>query len=237
MRCDGIIIRERERKKGGSRNLLLLCEKSGHFFFLLLLVLVFTTERVILPMTTNRRNSSDMDTLEKTASSLLQSQVFENMRLRRMVKENHATDIMQVGFFFNTKNFDAPVSFDSNKTFDKRGAVQRDESDTSNVLGTVGGCQLSVYDNEHCGDHLDIMSNYDLSQLEPEEDDDDGYYKLTHELVTFCWLYRNGGAYLATAGTDTEIHILSLSRSQEEQSLQGHTSTAEYIYEYKRYIY
>lgn len=23
--------------------------------------------------------------------------------------------------------------------------------------------KMSVYDNEHCGDHLDIMSNFDLS--------------------------------------------------------------------------
>ncbi|KAI8889009.1 WD40 repeat-like protein [Backusella circina FSU 941] len=155
-----------------------------------------------------------------------QSHVFENMRLRRIVKENHSSEITQVGFFFNTKNFDAPISFASNKTFDKRGAVQRAESDTSNVLATVGGCQLNVYDNEHCGDHLDIMSNYDLGQLDP--DNDENYYRRSHELVTFCWLYRFGDAYLVTAGGDAEIHVLSLAKSEEEQSLKGHTNSIRF---------
>ncbi|KAI8874896.1 WD40 repeat-like protein [Backusella circina FSU 941] len=168
--------------------------------------------------------TTNMDYDQPTFS---QSHVFENMRLRRIVKENHSSEITQVGFFFNTKNFDAPISFASNKTFDKRGAVQRAESDTSNVLATVGGCQLNVYDNEHCGDHLDIMSNYDLGQLDP--DNDENYYRRSHELVTFCWLYRFGDAYLVTAGGDAEIHVLSLAKSEEEQSLKGHTKPVLYL--------
>lgn len=30
---------------------------------------------------------------------------------------------------------------------------------------------MNVYDNEHCGDHLDIMSNFDLSVLQNQEED------------------------------------------------------------------
>ncbi|KAI8979826.1 WD40-repeat-containing domain protein [Mycotypha africana] len=132
--------------------------------------------------------------------------VFDNMRLRRIVKENHGCDINQLSFFFNNKNFTAPVSLDHNKTFDKRGAVQRDSTDTSNILATCGGCELSVYDNEHCGDHLDIMSNYDITP----GNDDGGKDK-------------NGDALLATAGADKLIHILSLAHSEEIKTLEGHT--------------
>lgn len=71
-----------------------------------------------------------------------QERVFSNMRLRRIVKENHGSDINQLAFFFNNKNFSAPHGIDQSKTFDKRGAVQRDQSDTSNVLVTVGGAQV-----------------------------------------------------------------------------------------------
>ncbi|RCH87616.1 hypothetical protein CU097_008960 [Rhizopus azygosporus] len=144
-----------------------------------------------------------------------QEHVFGNMRLRRIVKENHGQDINQIAFFFNNKNFSAPSGLDLNKTFDKRGAVQRNSTDTSNILATVGGCELSVYDNEHCGDHLDIMSNFDITE-------EDGS---SHELYTFCWLYRQGDAWLATAGADSLIHILSLANSQEVKVLEGHKKT------------
>ncbi|EIE87898.1 hypothetical protein RO3G_12609 [Rhizopus delemar RA 99-880] len=137
------------------------------------------------------------------------------MRLRRIVKENHGRDINQLAFFFNNKNFNAPSGLDLNKTFDKRGAVQRNSTDTSNILATIGGCELSVYDNEHCGDHLDIMSNFDITE-------EDG---VNRELYTFCWLYRQGDAWLATAGADGLIHILSLANSQEIKILEGHSKT------------
>ncbi|CDS08154.1 hypothetical protein LRAMOSA02102 [Lichtheimia ramosa] len=146
-----------------------------------------------------------------------QERVFANMRLRRIIKENHASTIHQLAFFFNNKNFSGPVGIDMQKTFDKRGSVQREQTDTSNVLASVGGCQMSVYDNEHCGDHLDIMSNFDLSLQQ------DGEVK--RELHTFCWLYRENDAWLATAGTDTQIHIISLALSQEMVILEGHAKT------------
>ncbi|KAI8974638.1 WD40-repeat-containing domain protein [Pilobolus umbonatus] len=138
------------------------------------------------------------------------------MRLRRIVKENHGSDINQLSFFFNNKNFTGPVGIDLNKTFDKRGAVQRESTDTSNVLATVGGCELSVYDNEHCGDHLDIMSNFDLTTTEDSSD---------NQFETFCWLYKEGDGLLAVGGKDTKIHILSLANSQEIKVLEGHTKT------------
>lgn len=71
-----------------------------------------------------------------------QERVFANMRLRRIIKENHASTIHQLAFFFNNKNFSGPVGIDMQKTFDKRGSVQREQTDTSNVLASVGGCQV-----------------------------------------------------------------------------------------------
>ncbi|KAG1161365.1 hypothetical protein G6F37_003155 [Rhizopus arrhizus] len=163
-------------------------------------------------MTATKQTSSEQTTLSRDQR---QEHVFGNMRLRRIVKENHGRDINQLAFFFNNKNFNAPSGLDLNKTFDKRGAVQRNSTDTSNILATIGGCELSVYDNEHCGDHLDIMSNFDIT----EEDD------VNRELYTFCWLYRQGDAWLATAGADGLIHILSLANSQEIKILEGHSKT------------
>ncbi|KAI9312894.1 WD40-repeat-containing domain protein [Dichotomocladium elegans] len=176
--------------------------------------------------TLKRRPSEDLENgsnhkvakTESLSRTERQERVYANMRLRRIIKENHGSNIHQLAFFFNNKNFSAPVGLDVNKTFDKRGSVQRDQSDTSNVIAVVGGCQLSIYDNEHCGDHLDIMSNFDLAPLQ-----DDGGVK--RELHTFCWLYRENDAWLAAAGTDGIIHIVSLANSQEIIQLEGHTKT------------
>ena len=85
-------------------------------------------------------------------------QVFENMRLRRIVKENHGGDINQLAFFFNNKNFSAPFGIDKVKTFDKRGAVQRHSTDTSNVLATVGGCEVHTIIDP--GNHQKLNSNF-----------------------------------------------------------------------------
>ncbi|KAG2186323.1 hypothetical protein INT43_002761 [Umbelopsis isabellina] len=155
-----------------------------------------------------------------------QERVFSNMRLRRIVKENHGSDINQLAFFFNNKNFSAPYGIDQSKTFDKRGAVQRDQSDTSNVLVTVGGAQINVYDNEHCGDHLDIMSHFNLA-IESEEGSPPN--KLLHSA---CWLHRPEDALIAVGGADMKIHILSLANSQELAILSGHSKTITDIQAY-----
>lgn len=185
------------------------------------------------PEIPNNENNKAIKLEEKPKEELSRDarleQVFGNMRLRRIVKENHGCDINQLSFFFNNKNFSAPVSIELNKTFDKRGAVQRDSTDTSNVLATVGGCELSVYDNEHCGDHLDIMSNFDMT---PEEEENKNKYILE----TFCWLYKKGDALLATAGADGIIHILSLAHSEEIMALEGHSSKVTWTFK-KRKLY
>jgi hypothetical protein len=54
---------------------------------------------------------------------------FGNMRLRRIVKENHGHDISQLSFFFNNKNITKLTAT----------ALV----DTSNILGSVGGCEVN----------------------------------------------------------------------------------------------
>lgn len=80
---------------------------------------------------------------------------------------------------------------------------------------------MSVYDNEHCGDHLDIMSNFDITPSNVKNEAE-------HKLNTLCWIYKEeGDALIATAGADTMIHILSLANSEEVLLLKGHTSNDE----------
>ncbi|KAI8640108.1 WD40-repeat-containing domain protein [Parasitella parasitica] len=121
------------------------------------------------------------------------------MRLRRIVKENHGHGISQLAFFMGRKN----------------GAANA--IDTTNVLGSVGGCELSIYDNEHCGDHLDIMSNFDITPSNVKDE-------CKHKLDTMCWFDRGGDLLLAVAGADSMIHVLSLANSEELILLKGHTN-------------
>ncbi|RUS19099.1 WD40-repeat-containing domain protein, partial [Endogone sp. FLAS-F59071] len=144
-----------------------------------------------------------------------QERIFANMRLRRILKENHGRDVNQLAFHFNIAHYHAPVGINHIKRFDKRGSVQRDENDTSNVLATVGGAQANIYDNEHCGDHLDVMSHFNLDTEES--------LSSKKEMNTLCWLHRDDDALLAIAGCDAQIHILSLAHSRELIRLEGHT--------------
>jgi hypothetical protein len=68
--------------------------------------------------------------------------IFRNLRLRRIVKENHAGEINQLAFCLNTRHNHTPFGLDQVKTFEKRGSVKRDPDDNSNILGTTGGPQV-----------------------------------------------------------------------------------------------
>ncbi|KAG0274933.1 hypothetical protein BGZ95_009330 [Linnemannia exigua] len=145
--------------------------------------------------------------------------IFKNLRLRRIVKENHASEINQMAFCLNQRHNKTPFGLDHVKVFEQRGGVKRDSWDNSNILGTTGGPQANIYDNEHCGDHLDIMSHFLLDPFGEE-----GAEELP-EMLTCCWMHQPQDAILATAGTDKVVHILSLSRSKELVRLTGHTHT------------
>lgn len=77
-----------------------------------------------------------------TARSEQLERIFRNMRLRRIVKENHSSEINQVVFCLNPKHNKTPFGLDHVKVFEKRGSVKRDPMDNSNILGTTGGPQV-----------------------------------------------------------------------------------------------
>ncbi|KAF9987544.1 hypothetical protein BGZ75_000436 [Mortierella antarctica] len=173
---------------------------------------------------TPKTSESDMhpNGVPETTSANKQEQlqaIFKNLRLRRIVKENHGSEVNQLAFCLNPHHNRTPFGIDHVKVFEKRGAVKRDPSDNSNVLGTTGGPQANIYDNEHCGDHLDIMSHFLLDPVGEE-----GAEELP-EMLTCCWMHQPQDAILATAGTDKVIHVLSLARSKELVRLTGHTHT------------
>ncbi|KAG0013865.1 hypothetical protein BGZ80_010793 [Entomortierella chlamydospora] len=103
-------------------------------------------------------NTTSGDVSESQSEQL--ERIFKNLRLRRIVKENHSSEINQLAFCLNQRHNRTPFGLDQVKVFEKRGAVKRDPMDNSNILGTTGGPQANIYDNEHCGDHLDIMSHF-----------------------------------------------------------------------------
>ncbi|KAJ1934728.1 hypothetical protein FBU59_005606, partial [Linderina macrospora] len=160
---------------------------------------------------------------------LTQEHIFQNLRLRRIVRENHSSTIAQLALYFyrpgdltalNTMDCDDQHSGHGlgglshyERRFDKRGAVLRDAGDNSNLLGTVGATQANIYDNENLGDHLDIMSHYQL----PEDS--------AMPFHTCCWVHTPGDALLAMGGEDKLIHIISLGWSREIRVLRGHTGT------------
>ncbi|KAI8599025.1 WD40-repeat-containing domain protein [Dissophora ornata] len=157
--------------------------------------------------------SASVDAIEQL------ERIFKNLRLRRIVKENHSSEINQLAFCLNQRHNRTPFGLDQVKVFEKRGAVKRDPMDNSNILGTTGGPQANIYDNEHCGDHLDIMSHFLLDPVGEEGAED------LPEMLTCCWVHQPQDAILVTAGTDKMIHVLSLARSKELIRLSGHNHT------------
>ncbi|KAJ1918388.1 hypothetical protein H4219_002614 [Mycoemilia scoparia] len=182
---------------------------------------------------------------------LTQKHIFKNLRLRRIVRENHGSDIQQIALFFyrpeeqrlvpdgpaNNPQLPQATAKSENKedgmeididdredgekthgtgglstyerSFDKRGGVKREAEDNSNLLATVGQNQTSIYDNEHCGDHLDIMSHYT-----PPNDS---------KILTCCWIPAVQDALLALGGHEGAVRVLSLAWSKELHTLKGHT--------------
>ncbi|ORX69734.1 WD40 repeat-like protein, partial [Linderina pennispora] len=164
---------------------------------------------------------------EPEQKPLTQEHIFHNLRLRRIVRENHSSTIAQLALYFYRPNDLTPLDAMEcdghhkghglgglshyERKFDKRGAVLRENNDNSNLLGTVGATQANIYDNENQGDHLDIMSHYQL----PEES--------ALPLHTCCWVHTPDDALLAMGGEDKLVHIISLGWSREIRVLRGHT--------------
>ncbi|KAJ3158130.1 hypothetical protein HDU86_003082 [Geranomyces michiganensis] len=80
------------------------------------------------------------------------------------------------------------------------------------LTSAVVSCnQVNFYDNEHCGDHLDIMSHFvvDGHGYAPGVEDPQD------ELKTIAWVSSDSDAVLAAGGSGGMIHVLSLTQSRE----------------------
>ncbi|KAI8589709.1 WD40-repeat-containing domain protein [Geranomyces variabilis] len=132
--------------------------------------------------------------LNENSNEVSKDDFFHSFRLRRIVRENHGGAIHACAFFPRREK-----------------DVPRREDDGGNILATAGGLQVNFYDNEHCGDHLDIMSHFvvDGYGYAPSVEDPQD------ELKTLAWVPSDSDAVLAAGGSGGVIHVLSLTRSQE----------------------
>ncbi|OMH84335.1 hypothetical protein AX774_g2135 [Zancudomyces culisetae] len=85
------------------------------------------------------------------------------------------------------------VELDADERY-RHTAVKKDPQDTSNILITLSSTQANIYDNEHCGDHLDIMSNYQV---------DSGL-----EIVCGGWVSTRNDAVFAVGLANGQIRII-----------------------------
>jgi hypothetical protein len=56
----------------------------------------------------------------------------KNLKLKKVIKENHKTDILKIEIHPKHRN----------------------------ILSTAGGNQVNIYDNEHLGPNLDLISHF-----------------------------------------------------------------------------
>ncbi|KAJ2779243.1 hypothetical protein H4R18_004118 [Coemansia javaensis] len=154
--------------------------------------------------------------VDSPAGPLEAAHIFRNLRLRRIVRENHNGTVAQIALMFyrpcdvglGGHGLGGMAAYE--RVFDKRGSAVRAADDNSNLLVSAGGAQASVYDNENCGDHLDIMSHFDLG------DGAAGAFR------TCCWIRVPGDALFAVAGDSGLIHLVSLAWTREVRVLRGH---------------
>ncbi|KAI9592772.1 WD40-repeat-containing domain protein [Syncephalis fuscata] len=122
----------------------------------------------------------------ETETELQKNDRFAAFYLRRLVRENHGGAITQLSVHPRHLN----------------------------LVATVGASQASVYDNEHCGDHLDVVTNYEAP-----------YNETTNEAASLsccAWICVHPepqDAWLAVGGRDGVVRLLSITRSAEFRRL------------------
>ena len=138
----------------------------------------------------NTSNEATSSDVEESNAALSIADKAKYMNLHVILRENHKGNIADLQF----------------------------HSVHDNVFATVGGNQASIYDNQHLGNHCDIMCNYVNETSE---------HVKGGALTTCCWVSLKGlkDACLAVAGDSGEIVVISHVRSCAEFLLKGHTSS------------
>lgn len=83
------------------------------------------------------------DTKEENSQSSRMEKLLSNLRLRRIIKENHGQTIKQFAFLFNDKYFHARNPEDFDKGSDTVDSLDYHNNDTCNVLISVGGSEVN----------------------------------------------------------------------------------------------
>ena len=99
------------------------------------------------------------------------------MRLKGIIKENHGNRIHQCLF------------------------------NDSNLFITISKTQVSVYDNNHMGDHLQLLSQF---HLELNQGNSNDWF-----FTSGCWILRRHDLLVAVGATDGSIRVLSVVQSKE----------------------
>jgi WD40 repeat protein len=133
-------------------------------------------------------NENEKSSLIQVIDHLLEEKMtthhFTNLHLTRLIKENHGDGIRQLKFF-KSDSFDKPT----------------------NLVATCGSTQANVYDNEHLGGHLDLVSQFNLPG---------------QQFTCLCWLELESDVLLVLGSSDCHVHIVSLAYSKEIMLLKGH---------------
>eukprot|EP01135_Chromosphaera_perkinsii_P003865 Nk52_evm1s260 gene=Nk52_evmTU1s260 len=150
--------------------------------------------------------------------------IFEGMRLRKIIKENHP-------FAIKCSDF--------NSVYDG----------CENMICTVGGCQCNVYDNTHCGDNLDLVSqfpNLDPARFEkfnvcfnnPSDKAKEFAFlyteKYMEENIMNCCAWTKADdctdALIACGDVKGQLHILSLAHSKQFPIVKAHHGPVDKVY-------
>jgi hypothetical protein len=108
---------------------------------------------------------------------------FQAFRLRRIIRENHGTSISDISFNFS-----------------------RQTREAMNLLATASKGQVNIYDNQHIGKHLDIVSHLSLPNV---------------EFTSVCWIQSQHGPCVVAGTSKGKMHVISLLYSKELAVLPG----------------
>jgi len=152
-------------------------------------------------------NNSEEEDIDETELEKDHHYCLNRLYLKRIIRENHASPIRQIVF--------------------NHQPLPGSEFDASNIVATVAKAGITIYDNEHCGNHFDIMNHFILNGQGYLPGPNGKQPTVEGQMNTMCWISKIDDAIMATAGIDKVIHILSLSYLKEIANLTGHEDTVE----------
>ncbi|KAI7839041.1 hypothetical protein COHA_007183 [Chlorella ohadii] len=124
-------------------------------------------------------------------------QALQNLRLKTVVKESHATPVQALAF-------------------------NHCDPQMGNLFATVGKDQATVYDDEHMGDHVALVVHFTNA---PSEHAPGGQLGAAAWLGAQGWSqHPHGDACLAVAGEDPNISVISVAEARVTKLLRGHSS-------------